>query len=385
MNLRTIAIRNINRRKGKVVLIFIGLSLAVATLVSIISIVYAFRNSLDQQLNDYGFNIAVFPRTNRLSLNYSGVTISGVTAERIRPLSDGDMAKIKAVANKRIRVMSPKVLQVVDVKGRPALLAGVDFRSERRIKRWWDEGFGLFPKERDELMVGDSAAQKLNIKAGDKLTLGLKEFRVSGILFPTGSQDDDLIFGDFETVRSSFSRGQEINLIEIAAEKSDDVDPLTSILKRKLPRATVTSIKQAVKYKENAMDQLLKFGLAVTGVVVFISALIVFTTMASSVNERRQEIGIFRAVGYRQSKIAAIIFTEAVLISLTSGVSGYMLGFVIAWVVPLIDKTFKVTVTPNILLLLMSVAMSVMIALAASIVPAWRAANLDPVESLKYL
>lgn len=383
MKLRTIAIRNIMRRKGKVALIVAGLAVAVATFVSIISVASAFRGSVDKQLNEYGFNIAVYPKTDQLSLSYGGMTISGVSSYRAKPLGDSDLTKINSVGGRRIRVVSPKILQVVRVKDRQALLAGIDFASERRIKNWWQIGFGLFPKQPNEVLVGDAAAGKLNIKTGDNLLLSGKEFRVAGILFQTGSQDDNLIFANFDTVRRTFGRGHEVSLVELAAMKSDDVTALTAVLKKKLTGATVSSISQAVKFKENAMSELVKFGLAITGIIVFISALIVFTTMASSVNERRQEIGIFRAIGYRQSKIAWIIFTEVLIVSLAGGIIGYLFGFGLARVIPLFDKTFKVLVAPSALFLLISVAMSIIIAMAASAIPAWRAANLDPIESLK--
>lgn len=388
LNLRTIAIKNIKLRKGKVALIIAGLSLAVAALVSITSILTAFQRGVDERLNEYGFNILVFPKTSNLSLTYGGMTLAGVAPSEVKYLSQRDVSKIGKIPRAdQIRMISPKVIQIARIKGRDTLVGGIIFSKELKVKKWWQIDSGVFPRKPNEVLAGINVAEKLKIAREESISINGENFKVAGILFETGSQDDNLIFIQIDKLREVFGLKDEVNFIEVATKSSGSVEPVSQEISKALAskQPTVTSLKQAIKFKENAVSQLAKFGLGITAIIVLISALIVFITMASSVNERRREIGIFRAIGYRQSKIARIILTEALLLSLTSGIGGFFLGTLLAQILPVVSSQLDVKVQPNFILLFFSLALAVMIGLLASLVPAWRGANLDPVEALKEL
>lgn len=385
MNLTTIATRNIKRRKGKVLLLIVGLGVATATLVSIVSVVFALNSRVSDELDKYGYNLAVAPNSRQLALSYGGMAVASYATNQEKPLNDSDLAKIKSVAAGRVSVINPKIMQVVETNHQQVLLAGIDISRERQVKKWWQVGFGLFPHSPNEVIVGAAAAERLDVKTGDHLLLSGKPYKVSGILFKTGSEDDEIIIGNFNKVRRDFNRGHEINLLEISAKKSGDIRPLAADLRKTLPGANVSLFSQAVKFKDKAMGRLVTFGLAVSLITIIISALIVFTTMTSSVNERRREIGIFRAIGYRQSHVAKIIFTEVFIISLAGGFVGYTFGFGLTQIIKVFNHDFQISHRPSLVLLFLSLIISVTIAMAASIVPARRAANLDPVDSLKNL
>ena len=387
MTLKTIAIKNIARRKGKVVLIVIGLTLAVATLVSIITIVRAFQGAVDKQLDEFGYNIIISPKSKDMAIEYGGMTLGVVSSYKAPALGVADLGIVEkeAKAGGRIRSISSKLLEPMDVNGKKVLLAGVDLAAEKRVKKWWLVEAGRYPSKAHEVFVGQNAADKIEVEAGDDIVVGGHTLRVAGILMETGSQDDSLIFLDLEKLRNVANKTGQISLIEIAARRAEDVGALTKSLQASLPGTRVRSVKQAVEYKKSTLNHMARFGLGVTLVVVLISALVVFTTMASAVNERRVEIGIFRAIGFRKSKIALIILIEVLILGVVSGFIGYGLGFGIAWMLPLVTEAAIAGLRPNLPLIVLSVLMSVGIGLTASVLPAWRAANLDPVESIKSL
>lgn len=386
MYLRTIAFKNIKRRKGKMILVVAGLMVGITAFVSVVSIMLAFQNSISDELNAYGFNIMVYPKSSDLSLSYGGIAISGVQSYKVRTLSDSDVKKIKSIESPGlIQVISPKILHAVTVNRKQVLLVGIDIRQELVIKKWWQIKGKPPVVDTNQLLLGSDASKKLGLKTGDSILIHGKKFEIAGILKTTGSQDDDLIFGSLSLFQNFLKRKGEINLIEISAKNTEDIDTIVDKVGRVLPNAEVSSVKQAVKYKEDAMGQLGKFGLAVTFVIIFISGLIVFTTMTSSVNDRTREIGVFRAIGYRQTKVAKIILIEAFILSLIGGGVGYFMGFGVAKLLPVIVKSIKVTVGFNVYLMVFSIMLSVIIGLISSSLPARRAANLDPAESLKNL
>jgi len=384
VNLSAIAVKNINRRRGKTALLVVGLMLAIASLVSIVTLMSSFRGAMDRQLGKYGFNILVFPKSSNLSLTYGGMNISGVSSFKASYLNSDDMTKIVSIKRDHKVTLSPKFLSGVTVKGKPALLVGITPKAELAVKKWWDiKGRGI--KNDNDLLFGSAAAAKLGISLGDKVELSGKPFYAVGIMKETGSQDDDSIFGDMRHAQEIAGMNGRVNFVEIATDKTDAVDAIVSDLSRVLPGASVSSVKQAVKYKESALNRLTRFGLTVSAVIVFISGMIVFSTMTSSVMERKREIGIFRAVGYRKSKVTKIILTEAALLSLLGGLFGYFLGLALAQMLSTFVKSIDVSIKPDVYLMAASVLLSLSISMISSVLPAYRAANLSPALALKEL
>jgi len=320
-------------------------------------------------------------------IKYGDMVLGSVSSYQAPALGPAEVAKValEDKARGRISGYSPKLLEVDKVNGKRVLVAGVDFRAERRIKKWWLVENGRYPAARNEVFVGQTAAEKLGIETNDNIIVHGATLRVAGILMETGSQDDDLIFADLDKVGEITGRAGQVSLIEVAAKRTEDVTPLVKSLMQALPGATIQSVRQAVEFKGRALSQLIRFGLGITAIIIFISALIVFTMMASAVNERKAEIGIFRAIGFRRRKIATIILSEALMLGLISGLVGYAMGFGLAQLLPIVSRGAVGVIRPSLMLALAGAALSVGIGLVASLIPAWRAANLDPVEALKNL
>jgi putative ABC transport system permease protein len=89
-----------------------------------------------------------------------------------------------------------------------------------------------------------------------------------------------------------------------------------------LPGAKVMAIQQVVKGRMETLAQFKKFSFGVSAIMILIGSLVVLVTMTGSVRERKAEIGVFRAIGFRKRHVMRIILMEATLISIGAGVSG---------------------------------------------------------------
>ncbi len=127
-----------------------------------------------------------------------------------------------------------------------------------------------------------------------------------------------------------------------------------------------------------------RFSVGISGVVLLIGSLIVFTTMMASVNERTREIGIFRAIGFRKRHVIQVILLEAFLIGLAAGALGYLMGVGSSRLaLPFFLQAQDPKIVWDLVMGLSAIAISVALGLTASIYPALRAANLDPAEALR--
>ncbi len=386
MRLKDISINNLKRRKGKVFFLILGLTIGIATVISLVSISRLMSEDIANKLDEFGANILILPRSDDLSLSYGGMNIGGVAIDA-RTLSESDVPKIREIeVSENISAVSPKFAGVVEIEGKRIPLMGVYFQEEGRLKKWW-KVHGAIPKGKDEVLLGNEVAVRLFKGPRDDLTINGKRVRISGILEETGSQDDFLIFADLGFVQEALNQPRAVSLIEVSAYcNTCPIEEIVDQISKKLPHAKVTAIKQTLQTKMEALDHFKRFSIGISIIVLLIGALIVFTNMMASVNERKREIGIFRAIGFRKSHIMRIIFLEALIVGLVAGATGYLLGLGIShFIGPMVlgMKSVRWVIDPA--LAIGAIFLSALVGVLASIYPAIHASKMDPTEALRAL
>lgn len=385
MRLEHIVLHNLRRRKGRAIFLVIGLLIGVATVVTLLSLTDALGQKAQHELENFGANIIISPRTDQLSLNYGGVQLGGVNlvASEIEQTSLQNIDNIRNRAN--VATIAPKVLGAVEISGQRVMMMGVDPASELKVKRWWAIAGRNVEKGR-ELLVGDAVVQQFNLKMGDKLQVNGQDFTVVGLLAKTGSQDDQLLVAPLGVAQATLGKEGRVSMVEIAALCHDcPVDDMVKQLQEVLPGTDVQAVQQVVKTRMHALDQFRLFAWGVAATVIVIGALLVFVTMMGAISERTREIGIFRAIGYRRRHVLHMVLMEAAVVSALAGVLGYVTG-VLATIgaLPLLDSGhanwhFDPT------LAVASVLAAVLVGLLASLQPALRASRLEPSEALRAL
>jgi putative ABC transport system permease protein len=304
----------------------------------------------------------------------------------MRELNEAGVARIQGIKdNRNLAAVGPVVLGAVEVKTQRVLLAGVDFRATPVLKPWWQVN-GRLPGP-GELMLGHEAARILGISTGDTAELKGRTYAVSGILAATGSQDDNILFTPLADAQALLGKTGQVSMVEVAALcEACPIEEMTRQIAGILPGARVMGIQQVVKGRMETLHQFQRFSYGISAVILLIGGLVVLVTLMGNVRERTEEIGIFRAIGFRQRHVMAVVFMEAGLVSAVAGVLGFVVGVASAWLGLLLRGGAdgpSVSMRPE--LLAGAVITAVVLGLCASAYPARMAARMDPNQALRAL
>jgi putative ABC transport system permease protein len=406
MRLIDIAWTNVRRRLSKVTLVILGLSIGVATAVGLLTITETMHQDVSAKLDQYGANIIVVPKAQALTLSYGGLAVSSASYD-VGQLTMADVERLDTIPNAaNISVAAPKLLGVMQVQDQPVLVSGVDFDEELRLKGWWDIE-GAPASAATEAVAGARLAESLGLGLGTRVSIRIppspqssggsptstrnsavleRQFHIAGILAENGSADDEMLFIELQAVQQLLDRPNGLSLIEVSALCiACPIEDMVAQISSALPQARVTAMRQAVTLRMETVRQLGQFTWALSAVVLIIGALVVFTTMLGTVSERRGEIGVFRAIGFRQTHIVRIVLTEAAAVSVVGGLLGWIIGMVAGTLLAPLFVHAESPVMWDPWLALGAVGAAVLIGQLSSLYPAIRAARLDPCTALRSL
>ncbi len=203
-------------------------------------------------------------------------------------------------------------------------------------------------------MLGTGLAQRLHLIVGD--TTGA--CRVAGIVTTGGAEDNELIV--------PFGTGTVASLVQVRAPAAQ-LNALEAALHRHFPDVEIRQVKAAAATERSVVTKIRVTLFLLLALILAITTLSVTSNFSELVMERRGEIGILKAIGAGEPKIASLFVTESLLLALAAAVAGYACGIVLAgWIGRSVFHTsFAVHVYLPVLLLATAVTLTVAFAATA--------------------
>ena len=414
MQLYHIVLANLKRRKAKMFFVLLGLMIGIATIVSVYGVVETMKIEMTKQVSEFGVNVVITPDSGGLTFSYGGITLPEIMYD-VNQLKTEDLEQMGKLPSKdMIRVVAPKLIGKKSLEtGQKLTIVGADLQEEFLIKPWLRlenmelrsskvqqmgeemdyevldlsrEAIESLKVSNKEIIIGAELAKNLAITQGDTLTIEDTSFKVYAVLLESGTEQDQQVFMNLAAAQDLLGRPNEITVIEMAVDYFlGKEELLLAEISEKLPHANVSSLRQETLRQDEMLGRLIRFGTALSAIILLIGMLVVALTMLSAIRERTREIGIFRALGFRKKHITQIILLEGAIVSVIGGLIGFVVGMLIAAYVGPVLLGAKMQIAWRLDLLFISVTLSVIIGLLSSIYPAHKAANLDPVQALRFI
>ena len=369
-----IILANAKKRKARLVMTISGIAIGVATLFALLALSAGIESALDREISGMGANILLLPEGCPYELTLA--LMQGTDAFEHIPAEA--FPDILAVEN--VNVAVPVVVGKVKVNGQLTSIYGTTAEI-LRVREWGVETF-------EGAVVGSDVAEKLGLEKGDRLAISLYaevELEITTILEPTRGRDDTFVFVPLETAQIVLGLDAQLSAVLVRTTSVSDITKTQSTLGR-------MSDIQAVP-PSDVFDRLIGLFasikqtlILITGIAIAAGVLTTMNTMTMAVYERKQEIGILRAMGSTKRNIFMLFVTESLLLSLVGGAVGLVVGFAAAQFLP---KTsgFGLEATPqfSFVYVLVCLLVAVIVGVASSVYPAMAAARTQPIKTLRGL
>ncbi len=256
------------------------------------------------------------------------------------------------------------------------------------------EGHALQATDAGGVLVGAALAAALNKRPGQEIEIEDKKFRVAGIFESDNPFDANSIVGRLADVQELMGRPGTVSEFQLRASPSAQTESsrkeicgAIEALHDEQGQPLGFKAQPTQQFVDTASEAKLSTAMAWATTAIVISLLLVgvLNTMLMSVIERTRELGVLRAIGWRRSRLIRMILAESVVICLIGAAIGLVISYILVALLSHWTRT-SLLVPPSISLAAVLVAFaSVVIAgVIGSLYPAFRAASIRPVESLRY-
>jgi putative ABC transport system permease protein len=386
MNLLTLPIRTLRRKFMRTLLLTVVFAAGICSVVALNYVSKAVGDSMEKKLTAFGANIMLQPKVDTLAVGYGGFSLGNVSFD-VKHLTMAQVAKVRDIELKeRIAAVAPKFIAQGTVKDRPVAMIGVDWPEELMIKNYW--GFvGRPPEAPGEVLVGSKAAESLGLKPGDIFQAGLGSFSVAGVLTPSGSEDDNVIFAGIMDLQLAMSQVGVVHFAEVAALCAGcPIDEIVGQIAQVLPEVEIVAMQKVVKSRMYTIHFVQQLAMIVSVILLLTACFMIALSLLASVNERKHEIGVLRSLGYSRTSVFSIFCLEALFIGIVAGLIGYFGGFGISFtVMDMLDLAKEAELNMELWHLGVTLVGVSAISCLSSVIPAWKAANTDPSQALVML
>ncbi len=299
-------LRAVQFRKRRLALAFAALAVSATLATALFSVYSDIERKMRVQFRGFGANIIIAPAGGAQTVPLTAV----------------------GLAEKQGAVAAPFIYTVGRVASEPVVVAGVDFDRAAPLTNYWRVD-GARTAGPGECLVGANVAAHFRLKPGQALELESAPCTIRGIVSSGGAEDAQVILG-FAVASQLAGLHDVASLVQVRAD-GERLVAIQAALASQLPGADVRTLHAVAETEANVVLKLRSTLFMLTALILAITTLCVSSNFSALVLERSKEIGILKAIGAAERKIAALFLSESLILGLVSTIAGYAVGLLVAW------------------------------------------------------
>lgn len=407
--------QSFRRQQRRKLLSGIAVTLGVAVATAMIAVGVDVGDKINRELRSYGANLVVYPEDAALQVR--------IGDQEVKPASAGAYLKESALPNIKGMFWGHNILAFAPIleirartNGSSLRVVGTYFDKKLRfgtddfstgvekLYPWWKVE-GSWPGDgSSDVLLGSRLAAQLGKHPNDSVDLAGNPARIAGIV-TTGGPEDTEVIAPLALAQRFANAPDAVGKIYVSAlTKPEDAfarrDPdrmkpadrdrwycspyansIAYQLREVFPGARAEQIRQAAQSEGTVLSHISGMMLLIALSALIAAGLAVSAAMATTILERRQEVGLMKSLGATATTIASLFVTEASLLALGAGLVGFVLGVVIAQRIGQAVFHSAVEITP--VLLPIVIFLALLVTIGGSTAAIRRALKLDPVMVLR--
>lgn len=364
--------RNLSLRPVRTLLTVVGIAVAVAAFITLVGMSRGLENAWINSLVERGVHL--------LGVHKGAVDIMTATLDEDLSARLARVRHVKAVSGELIELMALDSRRTVLARGWPR---GSYLWRTLRLDR------GHLPEVREPagIVLGPALAEGLNKWPGSTLRIRNHRFLVTGIASPASSFSNNTIFMQLAPMQDLMDKRGKVTGFCLNIDHFENpalVAELKSTLAKNFPDLSFSETSEIAD--NNEIIRLLRAIAWSTSLIALIMALVVISnTLLMAVAERTREMGILSALGWQAWRVLMLIVLEGLLLSLAGSLAGTFLGLAgMHWLAALPRLQGFFEPRADLHLMVQVLLSALLLGVAGSLYPAWRAVRLNPVDALKY-
>lgn len=366
-NLKFEAWNSLLRRQGRTALTVLGIAIGLASVVTLGGLTDGFMGEYSKLLNSGDAD---------LTARQAGASSIGYSA-----INDRAGKQIASVPG--VQSISGAVMGIVSSEEMPYLIVMGYDPNEPAIRHFKIvEGRELAGSR--EVILGRTGAEILKVRVGDVVRLREIGFRVVG-LFETGvTWEEGSAIISLRDAQELLGKPRQVTMYFIKVNNLEQAPAIRSQIEAFIPEVTVVPSSEFVESGPE-MQSMSVLMWTISALAIVVGGIGMMNTMLMSVFERTREIGTLRALGWRRKRVLATVLQESVVLAVMGVTLGTAVSAVLSLVmrqIPMWGEALIIIISPMLMIQALLIALG--LGAVGGVYPAWRAANLSPVEALRY-
>ena len=380
----TLVLRNITRRRSRFAFTLLGITVGIASLVTLLSLGTGLEKEVRKQADFLGAHLVVTPKG---WCAYEQISV--LTGETLPEAIPG--ADVKKIASVKGIQALPYLTQRTAIKNQPVPVVGILPREMKEYKKWEIEK-GEYRLDEKGVVVGHGIAEQFKLFVNDVVSIRRKDFRIRGILAEVGNRDDLAVYLDLPVAQALYGVGDKVSFVSVKVDDISQIDKYILEI-QETANVAVVSDKHLLKSVLGIVGAVGNSLQLIAAVAILAACFGIVNSMMTAIYERKREIGILQAIGAKRRMIFSLFLAESGFYGLAGGLLGVVAGFFSSFAAaPFISQNeftaflgseqtgrlFDPLITVE------ALAFSLAVSVLSGIYPAWKASRLSPVEAISY-